>query len=96
MSEIAVSIDHVSKRFRIYHERNQSIKQVVLRRRRGVYEEFWAVNDVTVDIPRGCTYGFIGVNGSGDRLSSGAFRKREHFLERRAARDSGKRPKPQI
>jgi len=65
LSEIAVSIDHVSKRFRIYHERNQSIKQVVLRRRRGVYEEFWAVNDVTVDIPRGCTYGFIGVNGSG-------------------------------
>ncbi len=49
--EIAVTAENVSKKFRIYHERNQSIKQMVLRRRRGVYEEFWALKDVSLEIP---------------------------------------------
>lgn len=65
MTDIALSADGVSKRFRTYHERNQSIKQAVLKRRRGLYKEFWALRDVSVDIPRGCTYGLIGENGSG-------------------------------
>lgn len=63
--EIAVSVEDVSKRFRIYHERNQSIKQMVLRRSRGVYEEFWALRNVSLDIPKASTYGLIGENGSG-------------------------------
>jgi lipopolysaccharide transport system ATP-binding protein len=63
--EIAVTARNVSKRFRIYHERNQSIKQMVLRRSRGVYEEFWALKDVSLDIPQASSYGLIGENGSG-------------------------------
>jgi lipopolysaccharide transport system ATP-binding protein len=65
LSAIAVAAEGVSKRFRIYHERNQSLKQTVLRRRRGVYEEFWALRDVSLEIPQSCTFGFIGENGSG-------------------------------
>jgi lipopolysaccharide transport system ATP-binding protein len=65
LSDIAVVAEGVSKRFRIYHERNQSIKQMVLQRRRGVYEEFWALKDVSLEIPPGATFGFIGENGSG-------------------------------
>jgi len=65
MSDVAVSVKDVSKRFKIYHERNQSIKQMVLRRKRHDFEEFWALKDVSVDIPSGSTFGFIGVNGSG-------------------------------
>jgi len=63
--ETAVSVRNVSKQFRIYHERNQSIKQMVLRRRRGVYEEFWALKNVSLNIPQASTYGLIGENGSG-------------------------------
>ncbi len=63
--EIAVTAENVSKKFRIYHERNQSIKQMVLRRRRGVYEEFWALKDVSLEIPAATSYGLIGENGSG-------------------------------
>ena len=62
---VAVSAQAVSKRFRIYHERNQSIKQMVLRRRRGIYEEFWALKNVSLDIPKASSYGLIGENGSG-------------------------------
>lgn len=65
MSEVAVSIDHVSKKFRLYHERNQSIKSAIMRGRRSVHEDFWALNDVSFEVPTGSTFGLIGSNGSG-------------------------------
>ena len=49
----AVRIEDVSKRFRIYHHRNQSLKGAILQRSRGVYEDFWALKDITFDIPEG-------------------------------------------
>src|ERR1700694_5035384 len=61
----AVRVNGLSKRFRIYHQRNQTLKQTVLSGRRGVYEEFWALNDVSLEIPHGSTFGIIGQNGSG-------------------------------
>lgn len=63
--DIAITATGVSKRFRIYHERNQSLKETILKRRRGVYEEFWALDDVSIEIPKASTYGLIGENGSG-------------------------------
>ncbi|MCU1419780.1 MAG: hypothetical protein JWR57_949 [Mycetocola sp.] len=65
MSGIAVSVDNVSKSFRMYHERNQTIKAAVMRGRRSVHEDFWALKDVSFDVPEGSTFGLIGSNGSG-------------------------------
>lgn len=65
MSSPAISVDGVSKYFRLYHEKNQYLKTALLRGRRARYEEFWAVKDVSFDIPVGSTYGIIGSNGSG-------------------------------
>lgn len=65
MPEAVVQIANVSKRFRIYHERNTTLKQSLVARRRGRYEEFWAVRDVSVDVPEGESLGIIGENGSG-------------------------------
>ena len=61
----AVEVHDLSKRFRIYHERNQSLKAAVMRRGRATYEEFWALRDVSFEIPTGVTFGLIGENGSG-------------------------------
>jgi ABC-type polysaccharide/polyol phosphate transport system ATPase subunit len=61
----AISIDHVSKKFRMHHEKNQYLKTTLLRGRRARFDEFWAVNDVTFDISQGSTFGIIGANGSG-------------------------------
>jgi ABC-2 type transport system ATP-binding protein len=61
----AVRVDNLSKRFRIYHQRNQTLKQTVLSGSRGLYEEFWALNDVSFEIPHGTTFGIVGQNGSG-------------------------------
>lgn len=65
MTKIAVSVDHVSKKFRLYHERNQTLKSAVMRGRTSKHEEFWALKDVTFDVEAGQTYGIIGSNGSG-------------------------------
>jgi ABC-type polysaccharide/polyol phosphate transport system ATPase subunit len=62
---IAVRVEDVSKRFRIYHQRNQTLKQTLLTGRRSRYEELWALKDVNLEVERGTTFGIIGENGSG-------------------------------
>jgi len=65
VSTPAVTVDSVSKQFRLYHERNQSLKASVLRRGRARYEEFLALDDVSFEVAEGTTFGLIGENGSG-------------------------------
>ena len=60
-----ITVENVSKRFRLYKERNQSLKSTLLQRKRGRFEEFWALRDVSLDVPRGAAMGLIGENGSG-------------------------------
>nr|WP_297425914.1 ABC transporter ATP-binding protein [uncultured Actinotalea sp.] len=61
----AITVEDVAKRFRIYRERNQSLKASLMRGRRAKYDEFWALQDVSFEIPQGSTFGLIGENGSG-------------------------------
>ena len=65
MTTNAVTVDHLSKKFRLYHERNQSIKSAIMRGRTSVHEDFWALKDVSFEVPEGSTFGLIGSNGSG-------------------------------
>src|SRR3954453_23887705 len=65
MADPAVIVESVSKRFRLYHERNQSVKAAVMRGRRARAEEFWALDDVSFEVPPASTFGLIGENGSG-------------------------------
>lgn len=66
MSGTAVEVDDLSKRFRLIHERNNTLKAMAMRgMKRVIYEEFWALSDVSLEIPQGKTFAFIGENGSG-------------------------------
>ncbi|MBW3537624.1 MAG: ABC transporter ATP-binding protein, partial [Actinobacteria bacterium] len=65
MMGAAVILDNVSKKYRLYHERNDSLKSSFMNFRRGRYEEHWAVRDLSLEIPTGSTFGIIGENGSG-------------------------------
>ena len=65
MSASAVIVEDLWKNFRLYHERNQYLKAAILRGRRARYEEFWALKNVSFEVPTGTTFGVIGSNGSG-------------------------------
>lgn len=60
-----ITVQNVSKSFRLYKERNQSLKATIMRGRRAGYEEFLALDDVSAEVAQGTTVGFIGENGSG-------------------------------
>ena len=61
----AVTLENVSKRYRVYHQRHEVLKEALLRRRRGVYEEFYALRNVSFAVEPATTVGIIGSNGSG-------------------------------
>ena len=65
MTENAIEVDAVWKTFRIFHNRNSTLKQAVLRRRRETFEEFWALRGVSFEIPAGSSFGLVGGNGAG-------------------------------
>jgi ABC-2 type transport system ATP-binding protein len=64
-SVVAIEVENVSKRFRIFHAKHQSVKERVLRAGRSTYNDFWALDDVSFQVREGETVGIVGRNGSG-------------------------------
>jgi lipopolysaccharide transport system ATP-binding protein len=65
VSDNAVEMSNVGKRFMRNSDRRNSIKERIVRGRARRAEDFWAVRNVDLDIPKGSVYGLIGHNGSG-------------------------------
>lgn len=61
---VVIQADDVWKTFKVYKERNPSLKEMLLRGR-SAYETFWALKGVSLDVKQGSTLGLIGENGSG-------------------------------
>jgi ABC-type polysaccharide/polyol phosphate transport system ATPase subunit len=55
----------VTRTFRILHERNLTLKETVLRRRRTHATVLTALHDLDLDVPPGEAIGIVGQNGSG-------------------------------
>jgi ABC-type polysaccharide/polyol phosphate transport system ATPase subunit len=68
MSE-AIRINHLSKKFRRYHEKKSNIKYAALDlfkpKGSSRYEDFYALKNINMSIREGETVGIIGENGSG-------------------------------
>ena len=61
----AISVDDVSKFFRLYRNRPGSVKEAFTKFRTKRYEEFWALRDVSLQVEHGEVFGLVGHNGSG-------------------------------
>ena len=65
MGPTSVSIEDVSKRFRLYHEKYTSLKERVIHAGKVPHEDLWALRDVSFEVSEGETVGILGRNGSG-------------------------------
>jgi ABC-2 type transport system ATP-binding protein len=81
----AIFAEGVSRRFRVYPQRNVTLKDAILRRRQLRREEIWALRDVSLVIEPGEAVGIVGRNGSGKttllRLIAGIFQPTGGRLE---------------
>jgi ABC-2 type transport system ATP-binding protein/lipopolysaccharide transport system ATP-binding protein len=82
----AIVVEGVSKKFRLQTDRAHSIKELVTRRDRSAgVDQFWALRDVSLEIPEGSMYALIGHNGCGKstllRCIAGIYRPTEGNIE---------------
>ncbi|MBI4463312.1 MAG: ABC transporter ATP-binding protein [Acidobacteria bacterium] len=61
----AIRLRGVSKSYPIYDRPTDRLKELLSWSRRSYHRDFWALRDVSLEIPQGTTYGLIGENGSG-------------------------------
>ncbi len=66
MSDFAVDVRNISKRFRLAHGQYNSLKERLIHggKRQNV-EDFWALDQVSLTVRQGETVGILGRNGSG-------------------------------
>lgn len=60
-----IRVRSASRRFKVVHDKSSTLKEVLIRRKRAVYSELWAVRGVDLDISPGEAVGIVGRNGSG-------------------------------
>ncbi len=65
----SIHIKNISIKFRIYHDCSPSLKDyfanLLKRRKQAPFSDFWAVNDVSIEIRAGDRIGIVGHNGAG-------------------------------
>lgn len=72
-NDVAIRVSNLSKVYQIYERPQDRLKQsivprlqrMIFREPRRYYSEFWALNDVSLEVKKGETVGIIGRNGAG-------------------------------
>lgn len=64
-SEKAIVVDHVSKSFKIYRDRSNTMMETLLFHKRQKYDNRQVLNDISFSVNKGEAVGLIGSNGCG-------------------------------
>src|ERR1044071_2934147 len=63
--DIAISVRHISKKYRLFASPQERLKEALHSLRKRYHKEFWALKECSFDVPKGQTVGILGRNGSG-------------------------------
>lgn len=87
MAATIIRVNGVSKKFALNRDKSLKERLTVGHRTRKHVQEFWALRDVSCELPAGSTLGLIGANGSGKstllKIIGGILTPNEGFVERR-------------
>ncbi len=61
----AVTITNLSKRFRVYDAPLDRLKEWLTPRGMSFHWAYWALRDISLEVPRGAALGIVGANGAG-------------------------------
>ena len=64
-SDLAIDVNHVTKTFKLYSDKPQTLKERLVRGWKNKTEERVVLKDINLEITKGETVALIGVNGSG-------------------------------
>ncbi len=64
-NSLAISVQGVAKKYRLYSLPRQRLLEALHPFRKQYHREFWALQDISFEVPCGTTLGIIGRNGSG-------------------------------
>ena len=67
MEELAIQVQDVHIRFNLSKEQVNGIKEYLVKliKRELLFEEFWALKGITLEIKKGEVFGIVGLNGAG-------------------------------
>jgi len=87
MSEIVINVKNVTKDFRIYHEKRNSVYEVITGyfNKRKYYERLRVLDNISFDVKKGEMFGIVGRNGMGKttllRLMAGIYKPDSGSIE---------------
>lgn len=65
MTDIAISVKHLTKVYKLYNQPIDRLKEALNPFKKSYHKDFYALNDVSFEIKKGETVGIIGKNGAG-------------------------------
>ena len=67
MNEKVIEVENVSVRFNLKKQRKLSLKEFFqsLKNKELMFQEFWALQNITIDVEKGDRLGILGLNGAG-------------------------------
>jgi len=64
-NDIAIKTENISKVYRLFAAKSDRIREALHPFRRTYHRQFWALRNISLEIPQGRTVGIVGMNGSG-------------------------------